>query len=87
MPDIWYPDMKTYRKVFDTAPKANADKFVQAGWVLMGTCTNPIGDDTAFVYYRVGWRRDAGEPVIPPDIDDDSPGSYVQNIDVGPSEN
>jgi hypothetical protein len=76
--------MKTYRKIFDTAPKANADNFFQAGWVLIETRTDE--DDTAFVYYRVGWRRDAGEPVIPPDIDD-SPSAYLQNVDVGPAEN
>jgi hypothetical protein len=78
MPGPWKPDMKKYRYVKAFGLKANADNYVKAGWEFIETRTDLIGNDAAIVTYRVGWLRANGEPVFPPEIEED-PSAYPQN--------
>ena len=70
MPGSWIPDMSMYSKVIDFGLKANADNYIRAGWKLIETRTGLIGDKEAILTYRVGWPRNAGEPIYPPMIDE-----------------
>jgi hypothetical protein len=74
--------MNKYREVIDFGSKIDADTYIRAGWELIDTHNEPFpGRDESLVVYRVGWRRDAGEPVEPPTVDHPPEG------DAGPSRN
>jgi hypothetical protein len=63
--------MNKYREVIDFSSKINAENYIRAGWELIDTHAEPVpGRDQYIPIYRVGWRRNAGEPVDPPKVDD-----------------
>jgi len=47
------PDMSLYIKVIDFGSKVNADNYIRAGWELIETRTELIGDKEAILIYRV----------------------------------
>lgn len=82
MPHSFYPHMNKYREVIDFGSKTDADNYIRAGWELIDTHVEPVqGGNQTILIYRVGWRRDAGEPVEPPKV-----GSPL-DLDSGPSAN
>jgi hypothetical protein len=54
-----------YSKLIDFSLKENAENYMQAGWELYETRTILIGDDAAILMYRLGWPRNAGNPIEP----------------------
>jgi hypothetical protein len=54
-----------YSKFMNFSLKENADNYIQAGWELLEARTFLIGDHAAILAYRVGWPRNAGNPVEP----------------------
>ena len=79
MPHSFYPYVNKYREVIDFSSKMDADNYMRAGWDLIDTHTETFsGRSQNVLIYRVGWRRDAGEPVRP-DIEDSplKPGASV----------
>jgi hypothetical protein len=82
MPPSFYPHMNKYREVIDFGSKIDADNHIRAGWELIDThAESPPGGGQTILIYRVGWRRDAGEPVEPPKVGDSL------DLDPGPSAN
>jgi len=84
MPGPWKPDMSLHSKIIDFSSKVNTDNYVRAGWELIETRSELIGNAEAVLIYRVGWPRNAGEPVCPPVIDEkpdtsSPPSSYSAN--------
>lgn len=80
MPHSFYPHMNKYREVIDFGSKIAADKYIRADWELIDTHAETFqGRGQPTPIYRVGWRRDAGEPVEPPKVSD------PLNFDRGPS--
>ena len=74
--------MNKYREVIDFGSKNEADNYIHAGWELIDTHAEIFpGRGQTVLIYRVGWRRDAGEPVEPPKIGD------PLDLDPGPSAN
>ena len=74
--------MNKYREVIDFGSKIDADKYIRAGWEFIDTHVEPFqGRGQTVLIYRVGWRRDAGEPVEPPKVGDSL------DLDPGPSAN
>ena len=71
-----------YSKLIDFSLKENADNYMQAGWVLIETRTYLIGDDAAMLAYRLGWPRNAGNPIEPPVVEEIQAYQYL-----GPSLN
>lgn len=63
--------MNKYREVIDFGSKMDADNYMRAGWELIDTHAETFeGRGQPMLIYRVGWRRDAGEPVEPPKVSD-----------------
>ena len=63
--------MNKYREVIDFGSKIDADNYIRAGWELIDTHAESFpGRGQNILIYRVGWRRDAGEPVEPPKVGD-----------------
>jgi len=82
MPHSFYPHMNKYREVIDFGSKIDADNHIRAGWELIDTHAEIFpGRGQTILIYRVGWRRDAGEPVEPPKVGDSL------DLDPGPSAN
>lgn len=74
--------MNKYREVIDFVSKIDADDYIRAGWELIDThAERSQGRGQTVLIYRVGWRRDAGEPVEPPRVGD------PLDLDPGPSAN
>jgi hypothetical protein len=74
--------MNKYREVIDFVSKIEADHYIRAGWELIDThAERSQGRGQSILIYRVGWRRDAGEPVEPPKAGD------PLDLDPGPSAN
>jgi hypothetical protein len=74
--------MNKYREVIDFGSKIDADNHIRAGWELIDTHAEIFpGRGQTILIYRVGWRRDAGEPVEPPKVGDSL------DLDPGPSAN
>jgi len=74
--------MNKYREVIDLGSKIDADNHIRAGWELIDTHAEIFpGRGQTILIYRVGWRRDAGEPVEPPKVGDSL------DLDPGPSAN
>lgn len=71
-----------YSKLIDFSLKENADNYMQAGWELIEARTYLIGDDAAIVGYRLGWPRNAGNPIEPPVVEEIQAYQYL-----GPSLN
>jgi hypothetical protein len=71
-----------YSKLIDFSLKENADNYIQAGWELIETRTYLIGDDAAILAYRLGWPRNAGNPIEPPVVEEIQAYQYL-----GPSIN
>ena len=66
-----YPYVNKYREVIDFSSKMDADNYIRAGWELIDTHAETVeGHGQTILVYRVGWRRDAGEPVEPPQVGD-----------------
>ena len=70
MPGPWIPDMSKHSKIIDLSLKENVDNYIKAGWELIETRTAFTGDNTAILIYRIGWPKDAGDPIEPPKIDE-----------------
>lgn len=82
MPHSFYRHMNKYREVIDFASKIDADNYICAGWELIDTHAERFQErGQTILIYRVGWRRDAGEPVEPPKV-----GSPL-DLDSGPLAN
>jgi hypothetical protein len=82
MPHSFYPLMNKYREVIDFGSKIDADNYIRAGWELIDTHVEPVqGRGQTILIYRVGWRRDAGQPVEPPKV------GHPLDLDPGPSAN
>lgn len=82
MPHSFYPHMNKYREVIDFGSKIDADHYIRAGWELIDTHAEIFqGRSQPALIYRVGWRRDAGEPGEPPK------GGDPLGVDRGPSAN
>jgi hypothetical protein len=64
----WKPDMRLHSKVIDFHAKVNVDNYILAGWELIEIRTE--GEGAAIFLYRLGWRKDEGEPIEPPVIDE-----------------
>ena len=70
MPHSFYPLINKYREVIDFSSKIDAENYIRAGWELIDTHTEPVSGRAQNIrIYRVGWRRNAGEPVEPPKVD------------------
>ena len=82
MPGSWKPDMSLHSEIIDFISKANADNYVQAGWELIETRTELVGEEEAVLVYRVGWPKGAGEPFHPADVPDegDKPSSVFRSL-------
>jgi hypothetical protein len=71
LPRSFYPHMKKYREVIDFGSKMDADNYMREGWELIDTHAETFeGRGQTILIYRVGWPRDAGEPVEPPKVGD-----------------
>ncbi len=82
MPHSFYPHMNKYREVIDFVSKIDADNYIRAGWELIDTHAERLQErGQTILIYRVGWRREAGEPVEPPK------GGSPLDLDSGPSAN
>ena len=77
----WNTDMSKYSKVIEFGTKANADRYVAAGWELIETRAEPFILGKTIIVYRVGWPDGAGGPVMPPTDDD------LRGLKEGPSAN
>ena len=82
MPHSFYPHINKYREVIDFDSKIDADNYMREGWELIDTHAETFeGLGQTILIYRVGWPRDAGEPVEPPKVGD------PLDLDLGPSAN
>ena len=70
MPGPWMPDMSNHSRIIEFSLKANVDNYIAAGWELIETRTQFIGTKQAILLYRIGWPKDAGDPIEPPKIDE-----------------
>jgi hypothetical protein len=71
-----------YSKFINFSLAENTENYIQAGWELIETRTILIGDDAAILMYRLGWPRNAGDPIEPPVIEEIPSSQYL-----GPSIN
>ena len=82
MPHSFYPHMNKYREVIDFVSKIDADNYIRAGWELIDAHAERSQErGQTILIYRVGWRREAGEPVEPPKA------GSPPDLDSGPSAN
>ena len=84
MPHSFKPDMSKHSRVIDTASKKQVDNYLRVGWELLETYTGQhpsASKGQTIIMYRIGWPKDAGEPIEPPD--DSDPLKY----EPGPSAN
>ena len=66
MPHSFYHHMNKYREVIDFDSKIDADNYIRAGWELIDTHVETfLGPSQNVLIYRVGWRRNSGNPVRP----------------------
>jgi len=71
-----------YTKFINFSLAENTENYIQAGWELIETRTYLIGDDAAILAYRLGWPRNAGNPIEPPVVEEIQAYQYL-----GPSIN
>jgi hypothetical protein len=57
-----------YSKFINFSLEENTDNYIQAGWELIEARTILIGDNAAILMFRLGWPRNAGNPIEPPVI-------------------
>ena len=64
MPGPWRPDMSEWREVIDLGSPKDADNYINAGWILIEN-RDEINGNLVFHIWRLGWPKDAGEPIRP----------------------
>jgi hypothetical protein len=62
--------MNRHSQVIEFGSKANADRYIAAGWELIDVRAEPFILGRTIIIYRVGWPEGAGKLVTPPTDDD-----------------